>query len=460
MGFRNYISWYIPNEITRDLDLNRRARQFILFSQISPIFFIPNILKWYKVGSMDLAVSISIVMLLVFFLPFALRLVPSYTFIANCIMAALSWHFIYLPYVTGGISSGALGWNLIIPVFAAAFIGLKSSLFWTGFMVVEIFVFYKIKVMGWELPVIAISEKDLLITQLSNALGPILVVSVTMFFSGKGRRDAFNAQIKALRSQEKALKAQENSQTEMEELTRRLENIFTIVRENTHHMATSTLKEMSSKTRLNARNTDQVHQLMKQSDDVIEQASHYMGKLNLSMEEISKSGEEVSKIIKTIDEIAFQTNLLALNAAVEAARAGEAGAGFAVVADEVRSLALRAAGAAKNTEDLIQGSVSIIKDNYQLVSKTNTAFAEVAANVAKVSSLIEDIALASADQAQGIKQISQAVSEMDNLVQTNVSDTEEMSDPEHIQSPRLELKPEGKMPNPINSSAVANESDI
>jgi len=145
---------------------------------------------------------------------------------------------------------------------------------------------------------------------------------------------------------------------------------------------------------------------------------------------------------------------------VEAARAGEAGAGFAVVADEVRSLALRAAGAAKNTEDLIQGSVSIIKDNYQLVSKTNKAFAEVAANVAKVSNLIEDIALASADQTQGIKQISQAVSEMDNLVQTNVSETEEITHPKRIQVAQLDLRPEGRMPNPIESSAVDNQRDV
>jgi uncharacterized protein HemX len=163
-------------------------------------------------------------------------------------------------------------------------------------MVVEIFAFYELNVIGWELPIIALNEKDLVITQLSNALGPILVVTVTMFFSGKGRQDAFNSQKKALRSQEKALKARQKSQTEMENLTRRLENIFATVSENTHLMATSTLKEMSTKIRLNARNTDQVHQLMKQSDRVVEQASEYMGELNLSMGEISKSGEAVSKI--------------------------------------------------------------------------------------------------------------------------------------------------------------------
>jgi hypothetical protein len=84
----------------------------------------------------------------------------------------------------------------------------------------------------------------------------------------------------------------------------------------------------------------------------------------------------------------------------------------------------------------------------------------VAANVAKASNLIEDIALASADQAQGIKQISQAVSEMDNLVQINVSETEEITHPKRIQAPQLDLRPEGRMPTPIESSAVDNQSDV
>ena len=52
---------------------------------------------------------------------------------------------------------------------------------------------------------------------------------------------------------------------------------------------------------------------------------------------------------------------MALNAAVEAARAAEAGSGFAVVADEVRNLAMGAAEAARNTADMIEGTVTKVK---------------------------------------------------------------------------------------------------
>ena len=110
-------------------------------------------------------------------------------------------------------------------------------------------------------------------------------------------------------------------------------------------------------TRQNADNAGQANSMMIETREVMDMANQSMTELTGAMGEISVASEETAKIIKTIDEIAFQTNLLALNAAVEAARAGEAGAGFAVVADEVRNLAIRSAEAAKNTANLIEGTV-------------------------------------------------------------------------------------------------------
>jgi len=187
----------------------------------------------------------------------------------------------------------------------------------------------------------------------------------------------------------------------------------------------SSIEEMASMTRQNANNANQANTLMAETSSVVDDANNSMAKLTESMIEISAASEETGKIIKTIDEIAFQTNLLALNAAVEAARAGEVGAGFAVVADEVRNLAMRAADAAKNTANLIEGTVKKIKTGSEIVTKTNEAFGKVAHSAKKVSELVGEISAASNEQAQGIEQVSKGVVEMDKVVQENVANAEE-----------------------------------
>jgi len=164
---------------------------------------------------------------------------------------------------------------------------------------------------------------------------------------------------------------------------------------------------------------------MKDANQVVQSANDAMEQVISSMQDISKASEETSKIIKTIDEIAFQTNLLALNAAVEAARAGEAGAGFAVVADEVRNLAMRAADAAKNTAQLIEGTVKKVSHGSALVSMTNNTFREVAESTAKVGNLVSEISEASKEQSEGIEQVNTAISEMDTVVQQNAANSEE-----------------------------------
>ncbi len=109
------------------------------------------------------------------------------------------------------------------------------------------------------------------------------------------------------------------------------------------------------------------------------------------------------------------------NAAVEAARAGEAGAGFAVVADEVRNLAMRAAEAAKNTASLIEGTVTRIREGSEMVERTSAEFFQFESSANKMGELVGEISAASSEQAQGIEQVSRAVSEMDSVVQLNSS---------------------------------------
>ncbi len=187
----------------------------------------------------------------------------------------------------------------------------------------------------------------------------------------------------------------------------------------------SSMEEMASMTKNNAQNADQADRLMKDVNQVVNDATGSMERLSHSMDGIYRASEETSRIIKSIDEIAFQTNLLALNAAVEAARAGEAGAGFAVVADEVRNLAVRAAEAAKNTATLIQGTAEQINEGAQQVVAANNAFGKVSESTAKVGALVSEISHASKEQFNGIEQVNKAIAEMDRVVQQNAANAEE-----------------------------------
>ncbi len=187
----------------------------------------------------------------------------------------------------------------------------------------------------------------------------------------------------------------------------------------------SSMEEMSSMTKQNADNADQASCLMAEVVKIVEKVNGHVSQMAAAVQEAMQTSEETGKIVKTIDEIAFQTNLLALNAAVEAARAGEAGAGFAVVADEVRNLAMRAAQAAKNTSGLIENTITTVKKSHALTEQTQQAFKENVEISVKVGSLIEEIAAASEEQAQGIGQINKAVGELDRVIQQTAASAEE-----------------------------------
>jgi methyl-accepting chemotaxis protein len=187
----------------------------------------------------------------------------------------------------------------------------------------------------------------------------------------------------------------------------------------------ASMEEMASVTKQNAINAEEAAKLVSMCSSAAENGSKIVGEMNNSMEEINASSKKIAEITKVIDGIAFQTNLLALNAAVEAARAGEHGKGFAVVAEEVRNLAQRSAAAAKDTTVLIEDSVNKAGNGAELAVKCGEALQDIVKNVMKAKELTTDITNASAEQSQGISQVSNAVHQMDEVTQQNAASAEE-----------------------------------
>ncbi|GLC23725.1 methyl-accepting chemotaxis protein [Roseisolibacter agri] len=187
----------------------------------------------------------------------------------------------------------------------------------------------------------------------------------------------------------------------------------------------ASLAELGAEARLAAQNSEEVNRLTGTALERAESGREGMRRLADAVHRIKSSADQTAKIVRTIDEIAFQTNLLALNAAVEAARAGDAGRGFAVVAEEVRALALRSAGAARDTADLIEGSVRTADEGVTLGADALARFDEIAGEIARASAVMGEIAAASARQADGVAQITAATEQMNRVTQHAASNAEE-----------------------------------
>lgn len=117
---------------------------------------------------------------------------------------------------------------------------------------------------------------------------------------------------------------------------------------------------------------------------------------NSLIQELYKETESIGKIIQTISDISAQTNLLALNATIEASRAGEHGRGFAVVAEEVRKLA----ESSKVSSESIATLLLTIREKMKLVSD-----------------MISESQLSFEKNSEGILEVQEMFSTVDNYMQ-------------------------------------------
>jgi methyl-accepting chemotaxis protein len=189
----------------------------------------------------------------------------------------------------------------------------------------------------------------------------------------------------------------------------------------------SSMEELTVTVTKNADHAREASRLASAASAVALKGGEAVAKVVDRMSAIKTTSGRIQDIIGVIDSIAFQTNILALNAAVEAARAGEMGRGFAVVASEVRNLAQRSAAAARETKELISGSVDEVNAGNAQASQAGRTMEEVVASVQRVLQMVEEISQASAEQRSGIEQVNSAIVQMDSMTQQNAAMVEQAS---------------------------------
>ncbi len=185
----------------------------------------------------------------------------------------------------------------------------------------------------------------------------------------------------------------------------------------------ATLNELSAILTKTVESSEQAFNMATLSYDSAIKGKSENEALQLAMEQISEGAAKIQEITTVVDDIAFQTNILALNAAVEAARAGEQGKGFAVVADAVRTLAQKSTVAAKDISNLIVESTTRVAKGKNLVKSNLEIFQEILKSAQQVKQINEQLLASSKEQSTGINQITQAMLEIDQVVNESALST-------------------------------------
>ena len=189
----------------------------------------------------------------------------------------------------------------------------------------------------------------------------------------------------------------------------------------------SSMEQMAASTKNNANNTQLASQQASEATRCARQGGELMAQVASNMQSITDCARQMTEIISLIDGIAFQTNILALNAAVEAARAGEHGKGFSVVAGEVRHLAHRSAEAAKSIKSLIDVTAQNVTQGANIVGEAEKNMLDIVSGSGLLNKLMDEIAVATLQQEKGIAQITQALSELERVTQSNATMVDELA---------------------------------
>ncbi|HEX9154322.1 MAG TPA: phosphate/phosphite/phosphonate ABC transporter substrate-binding protein, partial [Nitrospira sp.] len=173
----------------------------------------------------------------------------------------------------------------------------------------------------------------------------------------------------------------------------------------------------------------------------MERIKDVVGRYSSLVNRLGKRSEEIGTILGVIVDVTERTNLLALNASILAAQAGEHGKGFAVVADEIKALADRTAGSAQDIAKLISSVQKEAKEAVTAMTESldavdvgvsrsqdaGTALEKILVSSDRSADMATLIERAMTEQARGIKQVSEAIANVKQMMQQIAAATQAQS---------------------------------
>lgn len=148
-----------------------------------------------------------------------------------------------------------------------------------------------------------------------------------------------------------------------------------------------------------------------------------MESISQSVVRLGEHSQEIGEIISAVGEIAEQSNLLAVNAAIEAAKAGEQGKGFAIVAQEVKTLAGQSKQATAQVRTILgeiqkatnvavlvtEQGVKAVEIGVQQSLEAGESIRTLAQNITGAANAVTQIASSSQQQLIGMDQVGTAM---------------------------------------------------